>query len=140
MKKIYENNVIIKGLMLVLLIILSSSFRLLAQTSEWVAPKATDLLNNPYVGDQTVLQRGAILFTQYCAICHGDKGKGNGLAGMSLNPRPTNFLSEKFQNQSDGAIFWKLTSGNPPMAPYKDILKEEQRWELVNYLRSLKKK
>ncbi len=140
MKKTYRNRSFKKGLIFILIITSSTSYSLIAQSSEWVAPKAVDLLNNPFKGDQMVIQKGAKLYTQYCAICHGDKGKGNGLAGMSLNPKPTNFQTEKFQKQSDGAIFWKLTSGKPPMAPYKDILKDDQRWELVNYVRTLKKK
>jgi len=43
------------------------------------------------------------------------------------------------QNQSDGAIYWKITNGNPPMASYKETLTEEQRWQLVNYIRELKR-
>jgi mono/diheme cytochrome c family protein len=61
------------------------------------------------------------------------------MAGMSLNPRPANFATEKFQSQTDGAIYWKLSEGRPPMAGYKTMLKENQRWQLVNYLRTLKK-
>jgi len=74
-----------------------------------------------------------------CVICHGAKGKGDGIAGVSLNPKPGNFTIERIQSQTDGAIFWKLTNGKAPMAAYKEILTETQRWELVNYIRTFKK-
>jgi len=75
----------------------------------------------------------------YCAICHGKKGKGDGVAGMALKPRPADFTKDVIQKQTDGAIYWKLTEGKAPMAAYKETLSEEQRWQLVNFIRSLRK-
>ncbi len=109
------------------------------QSSKWEAPASADNLKNPFKGNADATAKGKKTFKQMCAICHGDKGKGDGMAGMSLKPKPSNFTLEKVQSQSDGAIFWKMTEGRTPMASYKDILKEEQRWELVNYIRTLKK-
>jgi mono/diheme cytochrome c family protein len=75
-----------------------------------------------------------------CVLCHGIYGKGNGEAGLSLEKKPANFLALNVINQTDGAIFWKITHGNPPMAPYEGLLSEEQRWKLVNYIRELEKR
>lgn len=108
-------------------------------TEEWKAPTSVDNIKNPLMGDMKAAEKGKKIYKQMCVICHGDKGKGNGIAGASLNPRPADFTAENIQDQSDGAIYWKLTEGRTPMAAYKDILKEEQRWQLVNYLRTLKK-
>ena len=71
-------------------------------------------------------------------ICHGTKGAGNGVAGASLKPKPANFTLKEIQAQSDGAIFWKITEGRTPMAAYK-MLSDTQRWQLVSYIRTLKK-
>lgn len=109
------------------------------QNGEWKAPASADKITNPLKGNTTAAEEGKKIYKQMCAICHGNTGKGDGMAGMSLNPRPTNFTTEKVQSQTDGAIYWKLTEGRPPMASYKNILKEEQRWQLVNYIRTLKK-
>ena len=106
---------------------------------EWKAPTSVDNLNNPLKGDMKAAEKGKKIYKQMCVVCHGDKGKGNGIASASLNPRPADFSAEIVQGQSDGAIYWKLTEGRSPMAAYKDILKEDQRWQLVNYLRTLKK-
>jgi mono/diheme cytochrome c family protein len=105
----------------------------------WVAPKSANSIKNPLKGNTTATTEGKKLFTQMCAICHGKKGKGDGMAGMSLTPRPTNFTKESAQNQTDGAIYWKITEGRAPMASYKAALKDNQRWQLVNYIRTLKK-
>mgnify|MGYP003109959153 FL=1 len=72
-----------------------------------------------------------------CFVCHGPKGKGDGMGGAGLTPKPTDLTTEEFQSQSDGAIFWKITEGRAPMASYKTSIPEKKRWELVNYLRTL---
>jgi len=107
--------------------------------STWVAPKDADNLMNPLEKEQNTIKQGKKLYQQFCTICHGDKGKGDGIASAALNPKPANFISEKFQKQSDGAIFWKLTEGKSPMASYKESLSTTQRWQVVKYLKSLKK-
>ena len=107
--------------------------------NEWKAPAVTDMITNPLKGNAAATAEGKKTFIQICAPCHGDKGKGDGIAGLALNPRPANYTSDKVQLQSDGALFWKITTGRPPMASYQDLLNETQRWQLVNYIRELGK-
>lgn len=107
--------------------------------STWVAPKSADAISNPLQNDQTSIAKGKKLYQQLCAVCHGDKGKGDGIASAALTPKPANFTSEKIWKQTDGAIFWKLTEGKTPMASYKESLTVTERWQIVNYLKSLKK-
>lgn len=123
----------------ILIIAITGSIQLNAQ-SNWNAPKSADSNKNPFINNANALKEGKSLFVLYCVVCHGDKGKGDGLASAALNPKPANFNSATVQNQTDGAIFWKITTGNSPMASYKDILTETQRWQLVNYLRTFRKK
>ena len=103
----------------------------------WKAPASADNYKNPYAGKTAATASGKTLYDQMCAICHGDKGKGDGLAGMTLKPRPANFKKDEIQGQTDGAIYWKIAEGRAPMAAYKGALTEEQRWRLVNYIRQL---
>lgn len=109
------------------------------QNGAWKAPKEANDLKNPFVDNATELVKGKKLYNQMCAVCHGAKGKGDGVAGTALNPKPTNFTLASVQAQSDGALFWKLSEGRTPMASYKKMLKEDQRWQLVNYLKTFKK-
>lgn len=109
------------------------------QKGDWKAPKEADAIKNPLREKNDAALEGQKLYTNMCVICHGKKGKGDGAAGVNLNPRPTNLITSKVQEQTDGAIYWKITEGRAPMASYKSILTEEQRWQLVNYMRKLAK-
>ena len=119
------------------LLIFFSSITSYAQTKNWVAPASADKLVNPYKTSLEAVSSGKVTYNAMCVICHGDKGKGNGAASVSLTTPPANFLSISVRDESDGAIFWKLSEGNPPMASYKTMLTEKQRWEVVNYIRKL---
>jgi len=107
------------------------------RSGDWVAPAAASKRVNPLKGNAAATAAGKKLYITLCSSCHGNKGKGDGPAAIAINPRPADHTSEKIQKQSDGAIFWKITQGQPPMASYKESLKEEQRWQLVNYIRTL---
>jgi len=109
-----------------------------AQT-QWEAPASADNLNNPLKNDATAAESGKRTFRMLCVICHGAKGKGDGMGGAGLTPKPTDLTSSEVQSQTDGALFWKLTNGKPPMASYETALPENKRWELINYIRTLNK-
>ncbi len=104
----------------------------------WVAPASADKIINPIKNDAAAAKSGKKIYAQLCAVCHGAKGKGDGIAAASLNPKPANFKNAEIQKQTDGALFWKITNGRTPMAAYKESLSETQRWQLVNYLRTFK--
>src|SRR5580704_16861332 len=114
-----------------------SYFLSFAQNPPWVAPKESDNLKNPLSGNTTVLPDAKALYIANCGPCHGDKGRGDGPAASGLNPKPADHSSVAVQNESDGAIFWKLSEGRAPMPGYKKIFSDQQRWELMNYIRTL---
>lgn len=106
----------------------------------WIAPKVQDELVNPLKNDPKSVLNGKTIYISMCVICHGESGKGNGAASVALETHPANFLAIEIKNESDGAIFWKMTEGRPPMASYKTLLTDQQRWELVCYIRKLEEK
>jgi len=106
---------------------------------EWVAPDSADKIINPLKNDTKAAASGKKLFKVMCAVCHGVKGKGDGIGGAGLTTKPTNLTSAEFQSQSDGAVFWKIAEGRAPMASYKEAIPEMKRWELINYIKTLKK-
>lgn len=107
---------------------------------KWIAPEFANAFLNPFKGDANAALEGKKTFTSMCVVCHGDNGKGNGIASVTLEQHPANFLSIDVRNESDGAIFWKMTEGRPPMASYKGMLTDQQRWQLVCYIRKLEEK
>jgi mono/diheme cytochrome c family protein len=108
----------------------------LAQTSRDV-PSEASALENPFTfGDVEVIEKGRHIYEMACIVCHGERGDGDGAAGRTWSPPPTDLTSREVQDQSDGSFFWKIAEGNPPaMLQYKDILNEEEIWQLVIYLR-----
>jgi mono/diheme cytochrome c family protein len=117
-------------------ILVSKTF---CQQAPWVAPKSSDNVKNPISGNYSKVAETKTLYITNCGPCHGDKGRGDGPAAPGLNPKPADHTSAAVQAESDGAIFWKLSEGRSPMPGYKKIFSEEQRWELVNYIRTLAK-
>jgi Cytochrome C oxidase, cbb3-type, subunit III len=66
--------------------------------------------------------------------------KGDGPAAAALPPpKPANWTAEAVQKQSDGELFWKISNGRGAMPPWKH-LPDKDRWEIVNYIRTLKGK
>jgi len=109
-----------------------------AQQKKFTAPTTADAMQNPLKGKESATTNGKLSYTTYCVPCHGDKGKGNGVAAAGLSTPPADHTSAKVQDQTDGAIFWKIYTGNNPMPSYK-TLTQTQIWELVNYIRTLSK-
>jgi mono/diheme cytochrome c family protein len=107
------------------------------QQPTWQAPATANATVNPLKGNAESIIAGKKVYVQLCVVCHGDKGKGDGIAGVNLTPRPADHSLPKFQRQSDGAIYWKISTGKAPMASYEKILTPTQRWQVINYLRTL---
>lgn len=105
----------------------------------WIAPQWADTIKNKIPVTPENIAKGEELYNMYCFSCHGDTGYGDGPAGGSMGIRPANFHDQNVIKQKDGALYWKLTNGKGNMPPFKDILTEKQRWEMVIYLRELGK-
>jgi mono/diheme cytochrome c family protein len=102
---------------------------------EWKAPADAKAMKNPVKGVGNAKKN----VETNCVTCHGAGGKGDGPAAAALPPpKPADWTSAKVQSETDGEIFWKITNGRGAMPPWKHLA-EKDRWELVNYIRSLKK-
>jgi mono/diheme cytochrome c family protein len=107
----------------------------LIAAEEWKAPARAAAKKNPVAADAISVGRGKAVYTAECASCHGNSGRGDGPAAKDLEKSAKDMT--KLGGQSDGALFWKITEGKKPMASYAK-LSEQQRWDVVNYMRTLK--
>jgi putative copper resistance protein D len=82
---------------------------------------------------------GARLYQQHCAACHGVAGYGDGPAGLALPRRPADLTAKHTADHTAGDLFWWLTHGieDSPMPGFEDRLTEEERWDVINFLRTL---
>jgi mono/diheme cytochrome c family protein len=100
-----------------------------------VPPEAADR-PNPAAGDPDSPARGEKLFEQYCALCHGQLGGGDGALAKNLKTQPTN-LAQRAGHHPDGDFAWKIANGRGDMPSFKKQLTENQIWDLVNFIQKL---
>ena len=105
----------------------------------WVAPPEADNITNPQTVDEYTLEDGKDIYTTNCMSCHGEKGDADTPVAAALDPKPKNFSEPSFLNQSDGAIYWKVTTGRGLMVSFKEVLSEEEIWSTIVYIKSLAK-
>lgn len=95
----------------------------------------------PWVSSEEMVAHGAKVFATNCAVCHGDKGMGDGAAGKALNPPPRNFVEGKWKKGGDRAgLFEVIAHGLPgtSMASFAH-LPVNDRWALVHFIHSITK-
>jgi high-affinity iron transporter len=92
---------------------------------------------NPLGADSATA--GAEIFKNNCVACHGEQGHGDGPAGAALTPSPTN-LAKLASMVGDDYFFWRISTGKAgtSMVGWKGILTDEQIWQVVSFIRTLK--
>jgi len=96
---------------------------------------------NPLSADEANIRAGKAMFIEQCVSCHGFGGKGDGIAGKKLSPKPADlaFIINK-PIATDPFLFWAISEGGEPlkttMPAFKNILEDKQRWQIITYMRS----
>ncbi len=101
-------------------------------------------LTNPLAGKADAISAGQEIFEVNCVTCHGPEGAGDGPGGVGLDPKPANLSdSEMMPTMNDSYLFWRVSKGgamepfNSAMPSWEQGLMEEQRWQVINYVRTL---
>jgi mono/diheme cytochrome c family protein len=96
---------------------------------------------DPVPNNAQTLAAAKELFLKNCATCHGQEGKGDGPAGLALDPKPRDFTSGEFKYGSqDWQVMRTIWEGVPPpsgMAKWDGRMSEKDAWTLVHYVKSL---
>jgi mono/diheme cytochrome c family protein len=103
----------------------------------WTAPEAVKQMRNPVAANAAALAAARTIYVDKCANCHGVTGDGHGEQAKLHATKPPDFRNAAAMRQlTDGELFWKISAGRRPMPRFKNRLTEEERWELVNYIRA----
>ncbi len=107
---------------------------------------------NPVPADEISIARGAQIFAINCVMCHGETGQGTGVvAAFLVKKKPADLTGALVQDKSDGTLFMSISNGvfNPDntlfpdvkfsgqMPPMNDNLTVRERWDVINYIRTL---
>ncbi|MBU3665006.1 MAG: cytochrome c [Chthoniobacterales bacterium] len=84
-----------------------------------------------------LMQRGKERYTIYCAVCHGDSGAGNGVAGQYGMVAIASYHQDRLRVMADGEIFNTITHGKNTMLGYGANIPVDDRWAIVAYVRAL---
>jgi len=116
------------------------SFKSFMQEKEWVVPAKYKTMKNPTdASDKENMSIGKSLYLKHCRPCHGKEGYGDGPKADEQKGDLGDFSTEATQGQTDGALFYKITNGRDDMPKFsKKLPDDEDRWLIVNYMRTLK--
>ena len=130
---------------LIISTIVLGSFVLLSMTlaesqekEPWEAPAKYQKMKNPYLNDADEGKIGRILYSKHCKSCHGSKGRGDGTKAEDIDTPVGDFTDASFREQTDGSLYYKTFFGRDDMPSFnKKITDEEEKWLIVNYIRTL---
>jgi mono/diheme cytochrome c family protein len=137
MKNKFQKQIVTK-LAFILILFMYVSFASAQHKGPMNAPKSAVEKKNPFPAESSSLERGKHSYQIDCIRCHGKEGKGDGLKAGKVHKDVSDLGSDAIQKQTDGELFWKISEARRPM-PLTDIT-NDQRWDIVNYIRTFKKK
>ena len=146
MRKKISNEAVFRKTLLVLLALLFFGFALWAQkpkdqppAENKIPPEAAARVNSVKPSPES-LAKGKKLYGFDCAMCHGKDGDGKGDMASDMK-NVTDFTNpDALKNRTDGELFYVIRKGKGDMPPEGDRAKDDDIWNLVNYIRSLVKK
>ena len=111
----------------------------------WELPEDADKTKNPVASSPESIEKGKTLYNERtkgnCVFCHGDTGAGNEANLARLRRKPADLTNkERMAKMTDGELFWKISKGITGIMPAGERrMSEEERWHVVNYIRTLPK-
>jgi mono/diheme cytochrome c family protein len=122
------------------LFLLTAAFKADQQPKPWPVPEKAAKTPNPVKSSSESISAGKALWSQHCSSCHGKTGLGDGTKAAQLKTQPNDLTVASFQSQSDGSMFYKISEGREDMPSFKKKIPDaDDIWDLVNYMRTLKK-
>lgn len=102
-----------------------------------VIPESEKKRLNPVPNVPEAIEAGKVLYNSQCAMCHGARGDGKGDVAISMKMKMPIFSDPKVQaKRTDGELFYILSQGHGDMPAEKRLI-DQNKWEIVRYLRTL---
>jgi mono/diheme cytochrome c family protein len=121
-------------------VFIAASVKQAGSAEKWTAPATEAHKKNPVPANESSLGAGEKIYMKRCVACHGKAGNGDGPDAADLGIHPAKLSDPLIRQQTDGELFWKITVGKKPMPNYGTRLSPTDRWNVINYLRSLAKR
>ena len=103
----------------------------------WEVPADQKMKVSSFRFNADSIKKGETVFIKNCQSCHGNPGKKN---WAKITPEPGDPAGDKFQQQTDGEMFYRITTGKTPMPEFRNILSENERWNVISFIRSFNPK
>lgn len=103
---------------------------------EWKVPAESQEKLSTFSFNSSTVNLGLEIYMNNCKACHGIPGMNN---FQPLIPEPGDPESSKFQKNTDGELFYKISEGKGQMLSFKNTLTPEEIWNVVSYIRSFNK-
>ncbi|MEO8884987.1 MAG: cytochrome c [Mucilaginibacter sp.] len=118
----------------------SVAFTIDQQPKPWPVPDKNAKMPNTVKSNGESIAAGKALWNMHCSSCHGKTGLGDGSKSAQLKTQPQDLSKAALQSQSDGSLAFKISEGRDDMPSFKKkIPDQEDIWNLVNFVRTLKK-
>ncbi len=108
----------------------------LGELTEELAGK---VLINPIENSDNNIARGEWIYRNYCQVCHGMTGLGDGPVTKRGVPPPPSLLTENVINMKDGQLYFIISHGKGNMASYRSQVQRNDRWKVIQFLRTMGK-
>jgi mono/diheme cytochrome c family protein len=107
----------------------------------WSTSTKARRLRNPFPPTPEALVDGMQVYTNHCRSCHGQYGDGKGEKAAELSVAPGDLTdASRMDRLTDGELYWQTTHGRRPMPSFAKKLTDEQRWQVVDYVRTFARK
>lgn len=136
-----QKNKLLLIVLIVFVVLAGGGAAFLYFTSDWNAPEQAKKLSNPVPPTEDAIDAGMMNYMDHCKSCHGENGDGKGERAEKLSIAPSDFTDAHAMSlATDGELFWKISRGHRPMPAFRDKLSENERWQLVDFLRTFSQK
>ena len=138
MRRLTGMEPVASGVLLAMCVLIAAGFAISATRQTIPVTSGQNLLNPVEPGDVS-LRSGESLFAANCMVCHGVDGRGLSTEGMSHSADSADLGDRAAREQTDGDLFTRIGEGIPAtdMPAFDEALTDEERWDLVNYIRLL---